>query len=192
MNNTFHDRVIAITGGAQGIGLATARLLLQRGARVSIGDLDDAALDAAEQELYKQSGEGRVLVQKLDVSDRKSVDGWISETVKWGGRLDGAVNVAGINGPEAGEKSLAETSDEHWNIVMAVNLTGMFYSLRAELNAMGDDQGASVVCVSSVQGCLGFPYTATYSASKHAIIGMVKSVAKEVGGRGIRVNTIAP
>ncbi|KAK7561741.1 hypothetical protein IWX49DRAFT_32180 [Phyllosticta citricarpa] len=185
----MQGKVIAITGGAQGIGLETAKLLISRGAKVSIGDLDEAALKQAEQELRSSCESGQVRVQVLNVADSRSVKDWIDATVQWAGKLDGAANVAGINGPEAGEQ-IRDTSDEHWSAVVNVNLSGMFYCVRSELNNIKD--GGSIVCTTSVQGLVGSPMTAAYSTTKHGIVGLVKSAARENGDRNIRVNAIAP
>ncbi|KAF2088963.1 NAD(P)-binding protein [Saccharata proteae CBS 121410] len=184
-------KVIALTGGAQGIGLATAQLLVSRGARVSIGDLDESALQETEQLFRKQGCLGeQVRIQKLDVADKDDVENWIESTVEWAGTLDGAANVAGINGPQSGQATIAGTTDEHWNAVLRVNLTGMFHCLRAELNNIKD--GGSIVCTTSVQGMMGSSMTAAYSTTKHGIVGLVKSAAKEMGERNIRVNAVAP
>ncbi|KAK7528556.1 uncharacterized protein IWZ02DRAFT_14471 [Phyllosticta citriasiana] len=185
----MQGKVIAITGGAQGIGLETAKLLVSRGAKVSIGDLDEAALKQAEQELRSSCESGQVRVQILNVADSRSVKDWIDATVQWAGKLDGAANVAGINGPEAGEQ-IRDTSDEHWSAVVNVNLSGMFYCVRSELNNIKD--GGSIVCTTSVQGIVGSPMTAAYSTTKHGIVGLVKSAARENGDRNVRVNAIAP
>ncbi|KAK7513664.1 hypothetical protein IWZ03DRAFT_315606 [Phyllosticta citriasiana] len=185
----MQGKVIAITGGAQGIGLETAKLLVSRGAKISIGDLDEAALKQAEQELRSSCESGQVRVQILNVADSRSVKDWIDATVQWAGKLDGAANVAGINGPEAGEQ-IRDTSDEHWSAVVNVNLSGMFYCVRSELNNIKD--GGSIVCTTSVQGLVGSPMTAAYSTTKHGIVGLVKSAARENGDRNVRVNAIAP
>lgn len=118
----MQGKVIAITGGAQGIGFETARLLLSRGAKVSIGDLDDTALKQAEQQLKSTFESDQVRVQRLNVADSSSVNDWIHNTLQWAGKLDGAANVAGINGPEAGEQ-IKDTSDDHWSAVVNVNLS---------------------------------------------------------------------
>ncbi|KAK8250866.1 hypothetical protein HDK77DRAFT_390113 [Phyllosticta capitalensis] len=185
----MQGKVIAITGGAQGIGFETARLLLSRGAKVSIGDLDDTALKQAEQQLKSTFESDQVRVQRLNVADSSSVNDWIHNTLQWAGKLDGAANVAGINGPEAGEQ-IKDTSDDHWSAVVNVNLSGMFYCVRAQLNNIKD--GGSIVCTTSVQGLVGSPMTAAYSTTKHGIVGLIKSAAKENGDRKIRVNGIAP
>lgn len=121
--NNMEGKIVAVSGGAQGIGFSTVDLLLSKGARVSVGDLDEAKLSSAEEHFQTAVKEERVRFQKVDVSNSKQVDSWIAETVKWGGRLDGAVNAAGINCSESGQPTLADTSDERWNLLLSVNLT---------------------------------------------------------------------
>jgi NAD(P)-dependent dehydrogenase (short-subunit alcohol dehydrogenase family) len=187
-DNDMQGKVIALSGGASGIGLGTAEVLFARGASIGIGDIDQTALDNASK-IFSQHPE-RVLLTRLDVSKRASVDAWISAIVAKFGRLDGAANSAGVIGKHHGTRGVQELEDEQWDLVIGVNLTGMMYCLRAQLKAM--EGPGSIVCVSSVQGTLGFAKHAAYSASKHGILGLVKSAAQEVGEREIRVNAVTP
>ena len=207
----FDGKVIALTGGASGIGLATSKILHARGASISIGDIDQAALDNAAS-LLKDEGSGRVMLTRLDVTNRNAVDTWIGSTVERFGKLDGAANCAGVIGKHHGTRKVEELEDDQWDLIVScgetgsracsgsnpltsilqigVNLTGMMYSLRAELQAIKGP--GSVVCVGSVQGTMGFAKHAAYVASKHGVHGLVRSAAKEVGERKIRVNIVAP
>ncbi|OJD37797.1 uncharacterized protein BKCO1_6000101 [Diplodia corticola] len=186
-------KIVAVSGGAQGIGLSTVNLLLSQGARVSAADVDEAKLEQQQQHFEAAVKEKRVRFQKVDVTVSKEVDAWIEETTEWGGRgvIDAAVNAAGVNLSDTGaQPDLADTSDSRWAILLGVNLTGMFYCLRSEINNIAD--GGSIVCISSVQGLLGFPTSASYAASKHGVLGLVKSAAKETGERRVRINAVAP
>ncbi|KIM95074.1 hypothetical protein OIDMADRAFT_21302 [Oidiodendron maius Zn] len=182
------DKIIALTGGASGIGLATAQLLHSRGATVCVADVDPKALEAAE--AHFSSLNRPYMVSKVDVSKRAEVDKWIDDVVARFGRLDGAANCAGIIGKHHGLRSISELEDEEWDKIMAVNLTGMMYCLRAELRKISDH--GSIVNVASIQGMMGFALHGAYSASKHGVIGLTRSAAKEVGAREIRVNAVAP
>ncbi len=147
----LEGKVFAITGGASGIGLATAEILAARGATVCIADIDSGALRAAEDRFAPL--QGRFTATKVDVAQRGEVDAWIDGIVERYGRLDGAANVAGIIGKAHGVSSVADMDDGEWNKIMAVNLTGTMYCLRAELRNMAD--GGSIVNVSSVHGLKG-------------------------------------
>ena len=187
-DNDMQGKVFALTGGASGIGLATAQILHARGASIGIGDIDQAALDNAAKTF--QTDTDRVLLTQLDVSKRASVESWISSIVSKFGKLDGAANCAGVIGKHHGTRKLEDLEDEQWDLIIGVNLTGMMYCMRAELAAIKGP--GSVVCVSSVQGTMGFAKHAAYAASKHGILGMVRSAAKEVGERDVRVNAVNP
>jgi NAD(P)-dependent dehydrogenase (short-subunit alcohol dehydrogenase family) len=192
--NFFENKVYAVTGVA-GIGLAVAKLLRQRGAKVSLADIDPQALsDAAEQ---LGNDDANVLTTKVDVTSASQVDAWIASTVDKFGRLDGAANMAGAIGKHHGIRSLIEQDDDEWDLIMRVNVTGLKNCLRAELKALKANESlpaagsGSIVNASSIQGLQGFALHAAYSASKHAVTGLTRSVAKEVAP-GIRVNAVAP
>lgn len=163
-----------------------------RGASVALGDIDPSALQAASTSNPTfQTDPARLLCTPLDVSSRPSVEAWITSVVSKFGKLDGAANCAGVIGKHHGTRKLEDLEDEQWDLIIGVNLTGMMYCMRAQLKAMPEGPG-SVVCVSSVQGTIGFAKHAAYAASKHGILGLVKSAAKEVGERGVRVNAVNP
>jgi NAD(P)-dependent dehydrogenase (short-subunit alcohol dehydrogenase family) len=190
-DSDLQGKVFAISGGASGIGLATAEILHRRGASVGIGDIDPEALEAASTSNSTfQTDPDRVLCTSLDVSKRPSVEDWITSIVSNFGKLDGAANCAGVIGKHHGTRKLEDIEDDQWDLIMGVNLTGMMYCMRAQLKAIKGP--GSVVCVSSVQGTIGFAKHAAYAASKHGILGLVKSAAKEVGERGVRVNAVNP
>ncbi|KAI1811351.1 short-chain dehydrogenase [Poronia punctata] len=180
--------VFAVTGGASGIGFATAKILSSRGATVCIADVDPEAMKQAED--YFGPLNVQYTITKVDISKREEVDSWIGGIVDKFGRLDGAANVAGVIGKHHGVREVKDLDDDEWNRIIAVNLTGTMYCMRAELQKISD--GGSIVNVSSVHGLKGFAKYGAYDASKHGIIGLTRSAAKENGDREIRVNAVAP
>ncbi|KAF5966673.1 D-arabinitol 2-dehydrogenase [Fusarium bulbicola] len=176
---SLRGKVYALTGGASGIGFATAKVLAKRGATVSIADIDPDAVSTATAYFDEQGLEA--LVSRVDVSQRPQVEDWLDATVEKYGRLDGAANVAGIIGKHHGLRAVAELEDEEWHKIIAVNLTGTMYCLRAQLNRIVD--GGSIVNVASIHGIKG---------SKHGIVGLTRAAAKENGHREVRVNAVAP
>ncbi|KAM3414436.1 hypothetical protein BST61_g9601 [Cercospora zeina] len=184
----FEGKVIAITGGAQGIGLSTAQLLAKKGASISLADTNATTL--AEVEANFKSQGVPILTTVLDVRNRQQVEEWIESTVKKFGRLDGAANIAGIVGKQIYKANVTEVDDDDWNLVMGINVTGVLHCLRAELKHISE--GGSVVNVSSEKGSRGHAKAAAYSTSKHAVIGLSRCAALEGAARQVRVNTVAP
>lgn len=153
MTLPLENKVFAITGGASGIGLATAKILSGRGATVCISDVDPAALSSAEAFFTSQEGARSFKATRLDVSKRAEVDAWIESIVQNFGRLDGAANVAGIIGNGHGRDAVVDLNDDEWDRIISVNLTGLMYCLRAELRKVAD--GGSIVNISSIHGTKG-------------------------------------
>ena len=187
---SFSDKVIVITGGGTGIGLATTKLLARQGAKVSICDLLQDSLDVVKSEIQK-SGQHDILVTALDVRDRSAVETWIEKTVEYyGKKIDGVVNAAGVAGKNFLINSIDTITDEDFDLVWAVNVKGVLNCLRAEIPAMND--GGSIVNLASLSGLTGNPKTAAYSVSKHGIVGLSRVATKELGSRKIRVNCVCP
>lgn len=183
---SMEGKVIAITGGASGIGLATAKLLASRGAKLSIADVQENALQEAASAI-KSAGHGDVHTCVVDVRKAESVEAWVKQVVDKFGQLDCCANIAGVF--RAG--SSIEVEDENtWDFMISVNLTGVMHCLRAQLPHM--KEGGSVVNAASILGIYGAPGSASYAASKHGVVGLTRSAAKDVGKRGIRVNCFAP
>ncbi|OAL25393.1 hypothetical protein AYO20_10503 [Fonsecaea nubica] len=182
---SFKGKTVAITGAASGIALTLAKLLAERGARLALADLNEAALNKVVQELQ---GEGvEVVGTVLNVASSDAVDNWINSTVAHFGRLDAAANLAAIDG---GFNDVKDLKDDTWDKVIAVTLSGTMYCVRAQIRVM--KSGGSIVNASSLSGTFGRPGLGAYVCAKHAIVGLTKTVAKEVGPQGVRINAVAP
>lgn len=183
------SKVIAITGAAGGIGSATAEYLASKGASLSLADMDTDVLDKLAQHIRIRYNSD-ILTTKVDVTNSDQIDEWIKLSVKHFGKLSGAVNLAGIVGREFGLKAAHQVTDKDFELVMAVNVKGVMACQRAQLRHIED--GGSIVNAASVSGKLGIPNMLSYSASKHAVIGLTRVAAAENGHRNVRVNAIAP
>lgn len=150
---SFDGKVIAITGGASGIGLATAKVVSERGGIVCIADRDPEALKLAEEHFSAHAKDKAYQVTNVDVSSKESVEGWISGIVKQFGRLDGAANIAGVIGRNHSKGSIADLEDDEWERIISTNLTGSMYCMRAELNNIVD--GGSIVNMASIHSLKG-------------------------------------
>lgn len=183
--SSFEGKVYAVTGAASGIGLAIAKALAKKGATVSLSDVNAANLDKAVESL--EGGKDKHMTTVVDVRKSSDVDKWIADTASKYGQLDGAANMAGI-GPRV--KPIRDITDDEFKTVNAINVEGMFYSIRAELKNMKN--GGAIVNACSVAGLSGSGGSAEYIASKHGCVGLTKSVAREEKASQIRVNGIAP
>ena len=164
------------------MGLATAELLASRGAIISLADLNEDGLKVATRLL---PGSDKHMYNIIDVRNSQSVNLWVESTIQQLGKLDGAVNMAGIITPAT---PITGQTDESWDFTFAVNTRGVFCCLRAELNAM--TKGGSIVNAASTFGQMGAPGNSAYCASKAAVIGLSRTAAKE--NPHVRVNCVSP
>ncbi|RYN99037.1 hypothetical protein AA0120_g1840 [Alternaria tenuissima] len=185
---SLKDKVIAIIGAASGIGLETARLFASKGAKLALADVQEKPLKDLESEL--RTAGAQVMIQVVDVSKRADVESWIANTVEKFGKLDGAANLAGVTGRQSAVANIEEVEDDDWEFIMGVNVTGLRNCLRAQVPHM--KEGSSIVNAASILGLIGAPKQLAYCASKHAVVGMTRSAAKELGPKNIRVNCFCP
>jgi 3-oxoacyl-[acyl-carrier protein] reductase len=179
----FEGRVVLITGAARGIGRATAERFAQEGARVAVADRDGAGASTAARELG-----GGALGLEVDVADAASVQTMVERVLKDAGAIDVLINNAGITR----DATLAKTSDEAWDAVIAVNLTGTFNVGRAVAPQMVARGQGAIVNAASIVGLHGNFGQSNYVASKAGVIGLTRVWARELGRKGVRVNCIAP
>jgi NAD(P)-dependent dehydrogenase (short-subunit alcohol dehydrogenase family) len=179
----LQDKVALITGGETGIGLATARLFVSEGARIHLVGIDESKLAAAVAEL----GEDNALSSVADVTDEEGVARAVAEGVDRYGRLDVVVSNAGISGDVA---PIVDYSSEVFSRTLAVHVLGGFHVLKHTIPHVPD--GGSIIITSSVVGLIGAPGVSAYIAAKHGQVGLMRTAAKELAPRRIRVNTIHP
>ena len=179
----LQDKVAVITGGGGSIGAATARLFAAEGARVVVADVDQPALAAVVGDL----GPDRAASAVADVTDSLQVGAAVALAVERFGRLDVAFANAGVFGVNA---PIVDYPEDVFDRVLAINVRGAFLLAKHALAAMSD--GGSMIFNSSVVGLMSDATIAGYATSKHAIVGLMRTAAREVADRGIRVNTIHP
>lgn len=178
-------KVALVAGGTSGIGLATARELVARGARVCVVGRDAAKGARVERELGD-----RVRFQQADVASSAQVARAVDATVGLWGKLDLAVNAAAL--ADLRPAPTAEIEEDEWDRTIAVDLKGVWLCMRAEIPAMLAASGGAIVNVSSVNGLSGTPSAAAYCAAKHGLHGLSRTAAIEYAPRGIRVNVVCP
>lgn len=181
----LRDKVAIITGGARGIGKATAELFTKEGAKVIIWDMMDVGEETAQE--LRDAGYSAEFM-KLSVTDFPSLEQAANEIAEKYGKIDILANNAGITR----DKTMAKMSHFEWQQVIDVNLTGVFNCTKAVLPFMINQNFGRIICTSSVVGITGNFGQTNYVATKSAIIGMVKTWAKELGRNGITANAVAP
>ncbi|MBT3989305.1 MAG: SDR family oxidoreductase [Rhodospirillaceae bacterium] len=180
----MQNKVCVITGGAGSIGLASARQMYEAGAKIMLVDLRHENLTAAKASFEDQD---RVATCQADVSDTVQTQNYISETTDKWGKIDVLFANAGFSGTSA---PVTNYPDEIFDKVMAVNVRGTFLACKNALPEMND--GGSIIITSSIMGVTARPGSIAYIVSKHAVIGLMRGVAKEAAPRNIRVNVLAP
>ncbi|KPJ54214.1 hypothetical protein AMJ39_01290 [candidate division TA06 bacterium DG_24] len=183
---TIQDRRALVTGGAQGIGRAIALRLARDGASIVIWDIDEDALEAVKSDV---EGEGRAChVARVDITDSAAVEANVKEVLDRLGPIDILVNNAGI----VRDSLMVRMKDADWDAVLAVNLKGAFLCSRAVARSMMKRRSGVILNIASVVGVIGNAGQVNYAASKAGLIGLTKSIARELASRGVRVNAIAP
>jgi NAD(P)-dependent dehydrogenase (short-subunit alcohol dehydrogenase family) len=184
----MNDRVAVITGASSGIGRATAEAFAAKGARVVLAARRQDELDSLVAEIEARGG--TAIAIKTDVSVAKDVERMVARVMEAFGRLDYAVNNAGIEGQLS---AIADLAEEEWDRVLDINLKGIFLCMKYEARAMLDrGQGGAIVNIGSVNSFLGFPTGSAYVTSKHGLIGLTSSGSAELAPQGIRVNLLCP
>lgn len=183
-DSSLNGKVVLITGAGGGIGRATAEKLGRDGARLMLSDIDGDAAEASAESIRRVGG--KALARATDVSRDSQVAALVAATLDAYGQLDGAFNNAGI---EEENDKVADVDEALFDRVMAINVKGVWLCMKHQTAVMAT---GSIVNTASVAGLVGAPRRAAYAGSKHAVVGMTKSVAAEYALQGIRVNTVCP
>lgn len=179
----LENKVAVITGGSGAIGATTAKLFLQEGAKVVLVDINEEALNNTKSLLDSEN----VSIFKANVTNAEEVHGYVNHTVETFGKIDIFFNNAGVEGIV---KPITEYPEEEFDKVININIKGVWLGMKYVLPQM--NEGGSIINTSSVAGLKGFPSMTAYVTSKHAVIGLSRTVALEAAPRKIRVNTIHP
>lgn len=180
------DKVTIITGAGSGIGRGTALLFGREGAKVVVADVNEKGGEETANEIRKNGGEA--FFARLDVSNREQVKNVVQETIKKYGRIDVLINNAGI----IQDALVVKMTEEQWDRVINIDLKGPFNCIQAVVGSMIEQGSGEILNVSSIVGLYGNIGQINYAAAKSGLIGMTKTLAKELGKKGIRVNAIAP
>lgn len=187
----FTGKVVIVAGGADGMGLATSQLLASSGANVLVADFNEEKGQKVAEVLRSKGYSAEFVL--TDVRNKESVFAMVDKAVELWGHVDYAANVVGISGKPS-QNPYYEKEDDDYNNVLDTNLRGHWWLTQAEIKQMVKQggEGYSIVEVASIQGLIGSAYGPAYTASKHAVVGLVKSLGSEFAKQGIRINGIAP
>jgi NAD(P)-dependent dehydrogenase (short-subunit alcohol dehydrogenase family) len=188
MAGIVEGKVALVTGAGSGIGKATASVFAREGAKVVVADVD--AEGGQETVDALRASDGEALFVETDVSDANQVEALVAGCVEAYGRLDCAVNNAGIVSPA--RVRTHELPEDAWDKVIAINLKGVWLCLKYEIAQMLEQGSGAVVNISSIAGLVGVDNTSAYTSAKHGVVGLTKTAALEYGGDGIRINAVCP
>ena len=186
MSKRLEGKVAVITGAASGIGAATAKIYVEQGARIVLGDIQDEAGVALAEAL---GGSSTAIFRHCNVTNEDHVQGLVDAALSEFGQIDVMFNCAGIVGAVG---PMSTTPADEWKLTIDIMVNGVFYGMKHASRHMKEAGSGSIISMSSTAGVMGGLGPHAYTAAKHAVVGMTKNLAAEVGGFGVRVNCIAP
>ena len=187
MADLLKDKVALVTGAARGIGRATALAMAREGAAVVVSDVN---AEGGEETVSLIGDDTRAAFVHADVTDARSVDAMVARTVETFGRLDCAINNAGVS--TGGGTRMHEIPDETYDYIMDVNVRGVWLCMKREIAQMLEQGSGAIVNTASGAGLVGVPGLTAYVASKHAVVGLTRTAAVDYAADGIRVNCVCP